>query len=152
MLTVRLATEQDIDQVVTLRMAFLTEMRPQALDRVPEVLALTRQYVQEKLPAGEFLVWLAEEDGQVVGTGGLVYHSRPPTLGNPFTLHGYVLNMYTLPQHRRRGIGSRVLGCIIDHVRGTPAGRITLHASKLGRPLYERFGFTSYGDEMTLAL
>jgi GNAT superfamily N-acetyltransferase len=150
--TIRLATTDDLDQVVTLRMAFLREMKPDAAESESEVLELTREYVADKLPKGEFHVWFAEEDGQIVGTSGLVFFHRPPTRSYRSELHAYVLNMYTLPERRGRGIASMLLQHTIDYVKTTPASRISLHATEMGRPIYERFGFVASDSAMTLNL
>lgn len=151
-LTIRLAGVDDLEQVVALRMAFLREMQPEAAESEPDVLELTRKYIADKLPGGEFLVWFAEEDGQVVGTSGLVFFHRPPTFGYRSELHAYVLNMYTLPEWRGKGVAAALLRHIIEYVKATPARRITLHATEMGRSLYERFGFTTSSSFMTLNL
>lgn len=150
--TIRRAGIEDIDQVIAQRMVFLREMHPEMSDPGPEFVDLTRKYVAEKLPTGEFLVWFAEEDGQIVGTGGLIFWHRPPTFGYRTDLHAYILNMYTLPEWRGKGVGTMLLQHVIDYVKTTPASRIGLQASDMGRPLYERFGFVASGDAMTLNL
>ncbi len=126
MLTIRLATTEDLDQVVALRMDFLREMQPDALASEPEVERLTRRYVEHKLPSGEFMVWFAEEDGRIVGTGGLVLQHGPPTFRNASDLHAYILNMYTIPECRGRGIATMLLRHIIDYVRTTRAKLFSL--------------------------
>jgi GNAT superfamily N-acetyltransferase len=150
--TIRRAGIEDLEQVVALRMALLREMQPEAPASDAEVEELTRQYVAEKLPAGEFLVWFAEEDGRVVGTSGLVFSHRPPTLTCASELHAYVLNMYTLPGWRGRGVATVLLQHMIEYVRTTPARRIALHATDVGRPIYERLKFIPSDRYMTLAL
>lgn len=152
MLSIRRATMDDLESVIDLRLAFLREMQPDADDLGSAVLDSTRAYVTEKLASGEFLVWLAEEGGRIVGTGGLVFFHRPPTLRNASSLHAYVLNMYTLPECRGRGIATALLQHILEHVKTTPAARVSLHASEMGRRVYERFGFTSTSTEMVLSL
>ena len=133
-------------------MAFLREMQPDALDSEREVLELTRKYVADKLPSGELLVWFAEEDGRIVGTGGLLFFDRPPTLRYKPELHAYVLNMYTLPEWRGKGVATALLRHIIEYVKTTPARRVSLHASEMGRSVYERLGFVASSGAMTLSL
>jgi len=150
--TIRRATVDDLDTAVDLRMAFLREMKPDVVEWEP-ILEATRRYVAAKLPAGEFMVWFAEEQGQVVGTGGLVFFHRPPTSVSSLAgLHAYALNMYTLPAWRGRGIATTLLHHMIEYVKTTPARRISLHASEVGRPIYERLGFRACDTEMVLTL
>lgn len=152
MAAIRRAGIGDTEQIVALRMAFLREEQPDAVENEAEIAELTRRYVADKLPKGEFVVWLAEEDGRVVGTGGLVFFHRPPTFHCKSELHAYVLNMYTTPEERRRGIATAVLQQIVEYVRTTPAARISLNTTDEGRSVYERFGFSASEDAMSLTL
>jgi len=148
--TIRRATADDLETVIELRMAFLRESKPDVREWEP-ILQATRQYVSDKLPAGEFLVWFAEEDGQVVGTAGLVFFHRPPT--SPSSgLHAYVMNMYTLPAWRRQGIATALLQHVIEYAKSHSAGRVYLHALDTGRALYQRLGFEPCTSEMSLRL
>lgn len=152
MFTIRRAVADDIEQVVALRMAFLNEMSPGSTVSETELLNLTRKYVSAKLPTGEFLVWLAEDDGEIVGTGGLTFSHRPPTANNASTLQAYILNMYTLPQYRGRGIATMLLHHIVEYVKTTSAKRVALHASEMGQHIYEKLGFMCSSKYMTLTL
>lgn len=150
--TIRRADMKDLEEVINLRLAFLREVKPDAGELEPAVLDSTRQYIAEKLPAGDFLVWLVEEQQQIIGTSGLVFFHRPPTFSCMSELHAYVLNMYTIPERRGQGVATMLLQHIIDYVKTTPASRITLHASEMGRPIYERLGFVASSSEMILRL
>ena len=77
-----------------------------------------------------------------------------PWLPNPRDPVGrvpYVHNIYTLPEHRRRGLGRRIMEVIIAHCREMGFALVKLHASSEGRPLYESLGFT-VNNEMRLNL
>jgi ribosomal protein S18 acetylase RimI-like enzyme len=67
--------------------------------------------------------------GRVIGDGGWYFH---------------VVDMATLPEHQRRGLGSAVLARLLDEIRRrAPQGAyVSLIADVPGRPLYERHGFT----------
>ena len=150
--TIRRATIDDLEEIVRLRIAFLTEMESDACETAAAAAAAIREYTKEKLPTGEFLIWFAEHDGTIIGTSGLVYYRRPPTLHYHGDLHGYIMNMYTLPERRGQGVASALLQTAIDHVKTTSAKRIVLHATEMGRPIYTRFGFTATDTEMMLKL
>ncbi|NIM06048.1 MAG: GNAT family N-acetyltransferase [Armatimonadetes bacterium] len=149
---IRRADREDLEEVIRLRMALLRELQPDACESETNALDLIRQYVTDRLPKGEFLVWFAEEEGQVVGTAGLVFFHRPPLFSYLSTLHAYVLNMYTIPEWRGRGVATMLLQHIIEYVKTTSAGRISLHANEVGRPIYERLGFTASNNEMALTV
>lgn len=79
--------------------------------------------------------------GEAVACGTLALFVRPPYPGNLAGREGYVLNMYTLPAWRRRGMANALLVAIKAYAREQQLGRLWLHASDEGRSLYERFGF-----------
>ena len=94
---------------------------------------------------------MAEASGQVVAISGLVLFERPPDARNPAGMDAYLMNMYTLPGWRGRGLASALLGEIIAFVRTTPARRISLHATDVGRSVYESAGFLPATSVMELA-
>jgi len=53
----------------------------------------------------------------------------------------------TVPQHRRRGLGTVVTAALTEAAFAHGADIVCLQASPMGRPVYERMGFetiTSY--------
>lgn len=115
-----------------------------ALDRLE---AAVRGYIDRAMPAGTFLAWLVEHDGEVVAGGGMQLRTlmpRPGYLdGEPEAL---IVSMWTEPAHRRRGLGRQVASAMLEWGRRHGVRRFTLHASADGRPLYELFGFTQTNE------
>jgi len=148
---IRLATLEDAETLVRLRMTFLEEVGQfaEGVD-AGAVAGAFRRYLHRKLPAGEFLAWVAEEDGEIVATSGLVFFERPPNGTSPTGLEAYVMNMYTRPLWRGRGLATALLDAAIVHVKRTDARRVWLHATDVGRPVYERAGFVASDSEMEL--
>lgn len=54
---------------------------------------------------------------------------------------GIIVNVYTEKEWRRRGLGELVMRAIIEWSRENGIASLVLHASEMGRPLYERLGF-----------
>ena len=142
-LTFRRATLPDLEVYLMLRMAMLEEVGMLPAEPLRSQLwNANRHYFQNHLPEDTYIAWLAESLGEVVAIGGLLLFPRPPTGENMTGLDGYVMNMYTLPGWRGRGIASRLMQIIIDEMRLRQVARLWLHATPSGRPIYERFGFT----------
>jgi GNAT superfamily N-acetyltransferase len=146
-LSIRRATVGDADELTHLRLEMQTELfagdgRGAAPD---EIIEHNRRYFREHLPVGDFVAFVAEMDGAIVGTGGIVVYRAPPTQGNPTGIEGYVMNMYTVPSYRGRGIATRLLDHLVEHVRDLGGRRAWLRASDSGRPVYHRYGFR--GDD-----
>ena len=149
---VRAATPADVDVLAYQRRAMFVATGLLAPEDADELEAAVRGYVERAMPAGTFHAWLAESDGVVVAGGGIQLRTLMPRPGyvggEPEAL---VVSMWTEPEHRRRGLGRRVLTAMLAWCRARGIRRLTLHASHDGRPLYETFGFATT-NEMRLEL
>ena len=62
----------------------------------------------------------------------------------------YIMNMYTNPEDRRLGIAYKTLDMLIRDTKSKGITAISLEATDMGRPLYEKYGFVKKNDEMEL--
>lgn len=148
---IRLATLEDLDELVRLRLDFLMEvgsLKPGADGE--ELSALMRDYFVRKMPAGDFIAWVAEGEGAIVATSGVTIFERPPNGANLAGLEAYLSNMYTLPGWRGRGLGTALVATIVAHLKATRVRRIWLHATDEGRPVYAKAGFVPSETDMEL--
>jgi N-acetylglutamate synthase len=76
-------------------------------------------------------LWLAEEDGELVGCGLFIRQGD----------HVGIYTMSTPPDHQRRGVGRAILDGASAHYQAQGVERFTLGATEKGYPLYERAGF-----------
>lgn len=82
----------------------------------------------------------------------VIYYKVPPSFNNLSGSIGYVLNIYTFPEARNQGIAHAVVRTILDECRERSVKVVRLRASRFGRPIYEKFGFTVKESEMELKL
>ena len=109
----------------------------------------TAAYLQERMPRGEYIAWVAEETaapGTIVGGAGAHLRSilPRPRLGTGELELGpeaIVLNVYVEPEWRRRGVGEALMRTLLDALASRGISRVVLHASEAGRRIYERLGF-----------
>jgi len=152
--TYRRATLADIDELARLRIAFLKEVQSPESRLVDdyELTGILKTYFQNSLETEEFVAWLAIVDGEVVATSGLCFFKITPG----FTLLdgkiAYILNIYTLHEWRKKGIGKAIFDHILQEAKNRGYKRMILHASEDGRPIYEKFGFIQTNDEMVLSI
>lgn len=95
---------------------------------------------------------MAEEDGTCIGTGIVFYYDSVPSLFNPTGKNAYVTSMYVNPGYRCRGIGTEILERVIKCAKKRGVTAMFLSASEMGRPLYEKRGFTDSKNGMMLDL
>lgn len=122
---------------------FAPESRLQALDAVFE------PWVREHLTSGKYVGLLVEDDeGQVVAGAGVFFHEFAPHWMDLTPQRGYLLNFYTAPTARGQGFANLLLREAVDIVRSRGLELVTLHASKFGRPIYEKYGFKQSTEMM----
>lgn len=150
---IRRATPEDIEVLTDLRVAFFEEIGDISGEKHREAFReATYRYLNEALPQGKFLAWVAEEHEQIISTSGLIFFEQAPTPLNMAGNEGYILNMYTLPQWRGKGIARTLLEEIIRYVKEAGVPQVWLYATDAGRPVYEKFGFITLSDAMGLKL
>ena len=110
----------------------------------------SRNYYEKALADGSHTAYLVFDGDRVIGTGGISYYSVMPTFHNVSGMKSYVMNMYTDPEYRRKGIAIETLRLLVEDSLSRGVTDIGLEATDMGRPLYERFGFIGAGAEMIL--
>lgn len=59
---------------------------------------------------------------------------------------GYVTSVFTDPAYRRRGYSRAIMQGLLRWFRERDVGRVDLHASVDGEPLYRALGFEDHPD------
>lgn len=112
-----------------------------------------RRWARRGMRRREFFAFVVEgPDGRIAGSGAIWLQPQQPRPGRLMVGRlPYVLSMYTEPDARGRGVASRLVGRMVRWAAARGYPRIFLHASSMGRPVYERIGFTE-GNELRLDL
>ena len=134
---------EDISVLVKYRLLYLAELQGEMEQTYREQLQKDlNTYFERALQEGRFMSILAEEDGKVVSFGGMVIREIPGDANRSTYLEGDILNMYTIPEARRKGISSLVLEGLLAEAKQKGITKVALHTSKDGEQLYRKFGFT----------
>lgn len=150
---IRRANEDDVESLVELRIALLVEYARAPENDNEDLRDATRRFLIDGLRGGDFVGWVAESDGRVVSTAGMIYVRKPPSADNLGGLETYVMNVYTVPAWRGAGIATALMRTVLDFVRDeTAAGRVRLHSAERARPIYRKLGFDPINYEMRLVV
>ncbi len=150
-LTEQKATLGELELLVAVRCRVLRAANQLPEDTpLPEVESQTRTYYQKAFAENTHTAYLLWDGETLAGTGAVSYFQVMPTVHNPTGRKAYLMNLYTAPLYRRQGIATRILTRLVEdaHRRGVTA--ISLEATAMGRPLYEKFGFVPMEHEMEL--
>ena len=138
-ITYRLAGISDIETLVDQRMRFFRDAKPE-MDAEP-LREPNRIYYAETLPTGECVYWLAMHDDRCIGGAGFALRRYAPGYMLRDGVSAYVFNVFVEPDYRKRGIAKEIMRRLMDEARKRGIGRLDLHATEAGRPLYEKLGF-----------
>lgn len=147
----RLASTLDTAAIARHRRLMFDEMglaRGAALERVERE---TRAAVEHAMIEGYYRHWFAVADGEIVAGAGVIVARWLPMPDEPALARATVLNVYTEPAFRNRGLARRLMHTVIEWCRADGLASVQLHASDAGRPLYEALGFKAT-NEMRLSL
>lgn len=140
-------------------LAVLTETRIEVLraanrlkDNVDmsEVRRQSEEYYISALNNDTHVAYLVYDEEKIIGTGGISYFQVMPTYHNPTGRKAYIMNMYTNPEYRRKGIALKTLDLLVEDAKAKRITAISLEATDMGKPLYEKYGFVKMNDEMEL--
>jgi ribosomal protein S18 acetylase RimI-like enzyme len=150
---IRAATPDDAHLLACQRVAMFRDMGRTVPGIEGGLLAASQEYLERALRVGEYVAWVAEDDGgmPIAGAGVQFRPLLPRTDPTGQTLlvgrEGLILNVYVEPAQRRRGIARALMQTLLAWAPGAGIVRLVLHASDDGRPLYESLGFKA-GNEM----
>ncbi len=145
------AAADDLDLLVDIRIKVLRAANQLSDDvDMSEIRAQSYRYYSRALCDGTHIAYLVFDGTRFVGSGGVSFFQVMPTYHNPSGLKAYIMNMYTDSDHRRRGIAYKTLDMLVSDAKEQGVTAISLEATDMGRPLYEKYGFVRMDHEMEL--
>ena len=135
---------------LAIRLEMLREIGnlPEEQDFPDDFIARTADF----LAHGDQTTLLALDDGQVAGCATICYMTWLPTLSHPTGRRAHLMNVYTAPGFRRKGVAKMLVTALKDEAKQRGVTEISLDATEAGRPLYDALGFRPTGEGMTIAL
>ena len=148
-ITYREAGFENIPELVSLRMALLHDAVGEGIpDRWRQTEEQIRAYYEEALTDRTHVAYLAFDEQRCVGTGGICFYRVLPTYFKPTGEKAYIINMYTDPDYRRRGIAYQLLDLLVKEALDRGVSYISLEATEAGKALYRKYGFGRLTSEM----
>lgn len=145
------ATIEDLDLLTKTRVEVLRAANelPEDTD-MSEVEKQSYDYYKKALVDGSHIAYLIFDGESFVGAGGVSFFQVMPTYHNPSGKKAYIMNMYTVSEYRRRGVAYQTLDKLVQEAKERGIFAISLEATDMGRPLYEKYGFVKMDHEMEL--
>lgn len=154
--TLRPLTPADAGLVGRHRAAMLLGMGTLREAEAPRMVALAEAFVRGLLLDGSYVGFATapeRDPARVVGGAGVWLRPSWPWVRDggvtPAGLSGLVLNVFVEPAHRRRGLARALMLAVEAACADRGVAKLTLHASDMGRPVYESLGYEP-SNEMRL--
>ena len=135
------ATKEDINELIRLRLAYMK-------DDFGSVSDLERKAMETQLPdyferklGTELIAFVAKDGDRVVSVAYLHIIEMPANSLLLNGLYGEVLNVYTEPEYRGKGICTKLMNNLVEYGKKAGLGRIDLSATEDGYPIYAKLGF-----------
>ena len=146
---IRIATKEDIESLMSIRLEMLKVVNNLSEDYEysDELKNESRDYFLN----GDHITAIAVDGDIVIGCASMSFFRIMPTFSHPTGKRAHLMNVYTRNEYRRQGIAQKMVELLIEKTWEKGATEISLDATELGRPLYEKIGFTNSSEGMVLA-
>jgi GNAT superfamily N-acetyltransferase len=144
---------KDADIIAWHRARMFQDMENLSGDAFELLRAKSRGPLRKWLESGDYVGWLVScadrAESVIAGAGIHVYSALPRPVRAGIIgdgRQGIIINVFTEPEWRRKGIATMLLKEIINWAKRANLDRLSLHASEEGRAIYERLGFFSSNE------
>ncbi len=141
MFNYRKADSDDIDILTQMRVLMICDGTNLTEEYKERLRNNTKQYMMSGFKDKSVAAWVAELNGEIIAMSVLTLYVLPPNDWCPDGKTAYIGNLYTLPDFRRQGIATKLFSLTVEEAKRIGCERIQLHATDMGRPIYEKYGF-----------
>lgn len=149
-MNIRLAEEKDIEQLIRMRWDFTIE-HDESKKNAPrqEFEKECRIFLEKAISNGQWFIWGAEEHGKIVSHVYIELISKVPRPGRITRPFAYMTNVYTIPEYRNKGIGSKLLTFVNEWTKENTYEFIIVWPSDDSLEFYKRNGYEHCSEPMT---
>lgn len=147
---IRIATVDDIDSLVELRIQLLNELS-NTIDNYnwEKYSKALKTFYYDGILSGKVIAYLAEDNKKIIAVSMMCFYTITPLLHNLDGKMALLTDMYTIPKYRNKGYGINLLEHIMAHAKKLGYVKVILNATESGRKLYEKYGFNDVEGEMS---
>lgn len=141
-ITYRIATAEDVQQLVELRILMQVELNGLTnLDVSTKYLDQVIDYFEGSLGTEKYASVIALDEKYIVAAVGVCFYEKPPSIAGGIGRVGYVTNVYTREEYRKRGISTQLMKDLVELARKKRVDKLHLGSTKNGANVYKSLGF-----------
>ena len=138
----------DRDLFIRLRLDFINEFHKDVDETEKEKLKTSlHNYFDRHIKNDELIGIICEYDKKIISVAYLIIGEWPPNRNFINGKIGTLLNVYTYPEYRKKGIATNVLKMIIEEAKKQNVSIINLLATEDGEKVYQKLGFFETEDK-----
>ena len=148
---IRLASENDTAILARLRYE-LRASSHKLSENEQAFLARCESWMNERLRKGsQWQCWIAEREETAVGAVWAQVVEKIPNPVGEAECYVYLTNFYVCEEFRGAGIGTRLLGAVLEWSKSKNAEKVILWPTERSKAFYLRHGFSFTDDLMSWA-
>ena len=150
-ITIRKAYPDDLKKLLEFEQGIITAERP--FDPTLKEGKIHYYDIEKMISASHIEVLVAESDSEIIGSGYARLEAAKPYLNHE--TYAYLGFMYTDPNHRGKGVNSRIIEALKDWCRSKNIFELRLDVYNDNAPAikaYEKVGFKKYLINMRMGL
>lgn len=141
---------EDVEFFLDLRLKLFYELQEiDKNDNIENLINSTKEYYLKNIDKSLITYGIFEEN-KIVSIGSLCLFERIPYMENISGREGYILNIYTLSEYRKKGYGKQITEKLIEHSKEIGIKKLWLNASEEGKRIYLKLGFKEKNNEMEI--
>jgi len=148
---IRLALPNDAAELARLRFALRSRAEGD-VESEADFLDRCAAWITHALQQPNWLCWLAERDGMLVGTLWLQLIEKIPNPASESEYFAYITSFFISESIRGKGLGSRMLSKAISWCRENDVHTALLWPTDRSRSLYHRYGFATPDEILALVI
>ena len=146
---IRLASVDDIENLIKVRFDYFDIEKWEVSDiQHIEIENSLREYFTKYLNTDFFAAFVEVED-KIASVAFLSISYKPANLSFPTGKTGTIFNVLTYPKYRKNGYATTIMNFLLDIAKTKNLSYVDLTATKLGKPIYEKLGFTEEESKYT---
>ncbi|EHB68544.1 MULTISPECIES: GNAT family N-acetyltransferase [Paenibacillus] len=148
---IRTATKEDMDQLIRMRWDFTFEDDVDGNlknEKYDDFYDECMEFLLDAFESGNWYIWVAEENGLLVSNMYIELIHKVPRPGRITYPFAYMTNVYTKPDFRGKGIGSRLISKINEWAKENRYEFIIVWPSDEGVDFYKKHGYQHCKEPM----
>ncbi|MDO4589239.1 MAG: GNAT family N-acetyltransferase [Fusobacterium sp.] len=145
-----LGSETNVEDFIRLRMELfkeLGEIKEKEHRYIEELRGETKNYFLQHIKK-DLYCWFVEIDKKIVAVASMCIFCKIPYYNKPVGLEGYILNVFTTSDKRKRGLATKLIKEIIKFSENNSIRKLWLNSSEAGKNIYKSLGFMEKNNEM----